>query len=362
MGLGIKLRQSPSGKELIGTPELSFVRWDDTNKEWVIGTGGGGGEFVNLSNVFYVDGGTTVAEADQVGNIEAPWETLEQGITGGGRIFYCTPVAYGSFSETPGAGENFEFHCLGGTGIGQLPNFTVKAGDRVLLYGDWSVGAVTLEAGAELWVSPDSLTQIVSIAGTVSSVVRLFGVYQSSQCTIGDIDVGSLFAENWVFTNPIETTGGDGTEVNIELFNCRIAGASITSVGSITTDLTTINSIRISNVAVAVGDDGNLQVYDAPSVKEQYDTETIVEGINSFTVDFLGSRPGDTFTGSVVWQDTQPGLPDDAYLAVPVCHAADVVRVDIISTVDGGVSNSFILTVTRFPIADLPIPFSVPPP
>src|SRR5271157_570118 len=38
----------------------------------------GGGNFVNLSNVIFVDGGTTVTS--QTGNIEAPYSTIQEGI------------------------------------------------------------------------------------------------------------------------------------------------------------------------------------------------------------------------------------------------------------------------------------------
>jgi hypothetical protein len=53
----------------------------------VVAPGGGGGSLVNLTNIFWVDQATTVALADQTGNIEAPFATLTQALA------LCTDAA-----------------------------------------------------------------------------------------------------------------------------------------------------------------------------------------------------------------------------------------------------------------------------
>ncbi len=83
-----QLPLSAAGARLRGENLNDTLLWKPDLDVWETGPGGGGGgAFENLSNVCFIDGGTTIAEDEQTGNIERPFETIEQGITAGYRIF-----------------------------------------------------------------------------------------------------------------------------------------------------------------------------------------------------------------------------------------------------------------------------------
>lgn len=76
--MGIKLRQSTNGRELVGTVAGQVPVWNPATQEWDAGTAGG--ILTNLSHVWYVDFDTSVPLASQTGNIEAPFANLQTAI------------------------------------------------------------------------------------------------------------------------------------------------------------------------------------------------------------------------------------------------------------------------------------------
>lgn len=71
-------------------------------KATVATAAGGGATLTNLSNLLVIDHDTTVALADQIGNLEAPFATVQQGIDAAVAVGNPTPALYVAPSSTYG--------------------------------------------------------------------------------------------------------------------------------------------------------------------------------------------------------------------------------------------------------------------
>ncbi len=202
---------------------------------------------------------------------------------------------------------------------------------------------------------PDAAANIGACNGGVTNHTTLKGPDYLGQCTIGVItDVGAVHATFWAFTDDITILG------DVEMYGCDVGGT--VTAGNVNTDLFTINRIRENGDVVITGDDGDLFVDDAPSVKTVFTSRTIAEGPNLFITAMSNTEPGDTFSGSITWQDFGDAAVVNSLIGVPQCQTAGQVVVNILSPVDSGVSNDFTVIITKFPVGNLPIPEDVPPP
>src|ERR1700690_109101 len=107
----------------------------------------GTGSFVNLSNVLYVDGSTTVLVGAQTGNIEAPFSTIQAAINAcpvGGTVLITTA---GNYSATITIPNSLTLKALSNSvpGIAQTNNNSFSAASVVLGTVNITTGNVTFD-------------------------------------------------------------------------------------------------------------------------------------------------------------------------------------------------------------------------
>ena len=78
--MGNNIRIPPTGAFIVGTADGQILQWNNTTKKWDVVEAPSGGGGVALSNVLWVDKGTSVPLADQTGAAGAPFETIQQAL------------------------------------------------------------------------------------------------------------------------------------------------------------------------------------------------------------------------------------------------------------------------------------------
>jgi hypothetical protein len=182
--------------------------------------GGGGGSLTNLSNVFWVDYNTTVAPADQNGNVETPFARLAQAIAAvpDNSILLVTPNINYTTEGFLTVDKNINFIALGEANIhyGSIPVMimTIQAtGSITVTFRGFSIssgygwGYVICATGNEAVYMENCYLSGVdnTLGGTVHMTNCATSIYDQSRggTYIGcDINVGNVtFAGDMIFRN-----------------------------------------------------------------------------------------------------------------------------------------------------------------
>lgn len=257
--MGIKLRQAPSGQELVGTAPNQVCAWDNAAKRWIAQTVSSA-TLTNLSNTFYYDANTTVAPGSQDGNIETPYGSgnfqtaLDQLVDGSTLIIVSTDG-----TETGTYTVGFASITLTSLGLGpqNLPSFaqldlfnhcevTIQGLHVDLVNLNLcrvfpicsSIGQISDTAGSTIWGwapqarSADDATEHYALGNISAAHIHLYG-YE--------------LAGNVTATDPVK---------DVVLFGCEpsLNGSTLNIAGTLVTDTVTINFANQNNVTVTAAD------------------------------------------------------------------------------------------------------------
>ena len=168
------------------------------------------GNSTNLSNVIFVDGGTTVPSASQNGNIESPYATIQEGInacpTGG--LVFCTT---GTYAENPVIAKTINIQTITMPWNGIADNLSLGNPEGIIS------GDVTISAG------------LTSLTGfQLNNLVLTGGTTILNSCTVNvtvnnaeGLTWGNLIANDTTFSNTIDVK-------SFQTNNCIVSGISIT--------------------------------------------------------------------------------------------------------------------------------------
>lgn len=286
--MAIRVRESPSGKAVRGTPGVSLLgcvgtadEWDAVSASSVVGTG--------LTNTFFVDGGTTVALPDQNGSALRPFATVQQALdavlalpTQAGVALIC-PGDYSaealSFAPTAG-GEltlaGFASRMLGAsTGMVQIGSLGLQGSASRLHLENVQLDTLNLFAAATDSRLVMHSAVLTTLAGTLD--VASIEVYDSvlSSATIGgavellscesssfeELAMATLTAGEFsecTFTVGLSVNGGSGIG-GLVYTNCD-SGAIVTdsALGSIVFDFGDLFAVTADSIAIAAVSDSTV--------------------------------------------------------------------------------------------------------
>jgi hypothetical protein len=299
--------------------------------------GGGSGTLVNLSNVLFVDQGTSVALADQDGNIESPFATLVAGIaaaTADDSIF-LTPSSY--FIEGLITVDKL-LDLVGFGGSASTAGITLTAGVTIITTDLSCIGVLTVPATSFAYLTHGAVTGGITGDGsinlnkmTVTGSVVASEVIANDSTIVGNITLSGTIAR---FNNTdlaggtvITFSGAAGT-VTMDGYTYHkwllIPGTIVNGT------INVVNSLEraIVTVVFPIIGDGELTYIDVSMIG------TELEGI-------LANTP-------IAYNPVTDLVPADigGGLTVPSARvsADNTVRLTVVGPLDVGQSSDFIIT------------------
>lgn len=246
---------APSGNDIV-QPAAGPGRW------FIYPSGGGGADFVNLPNTFFVAQGTTVALADQIGNIEAPFETLAQALA----AIVALPTAPKCIIVFPGdysTEDPFVYNSSDAEngGVLTLVNGTQLHQQFGITNGNVTLPALTLTGNAnirgciltgvtpgfslELWLASCQMTTGQLSCTTLTTDEDCYLIADIVLLSIGSV------LRNTV-TGDISVPGDGGT--SLEMVDCDPTGdITLSGSGFVEMDDVTARNIALNGHAVVGG-------------------------------------------------------------------------------------------------------------
>ncbi len=351
--MGIRLRQSPSGKLLEGVSNGQVPVWNNTTREWDVGSPAGS-SIVPLSNVLYVDG-NSVAVGTPDGSIALPYLEIQDAIDAylidpGDAISVMVTGGFTYAALTLPESTTLQVTALGGPAV-NIGNITIADTSTLVLEG--LINAGDIDTGASSTVVLFGTRPFITVgAVTGGGSFSAFGAFNLSTITLPDGGIGlygwsdvtaavGALEANSVFANGVGCGGTVTATISAILLNSNVTGDLDT--GAFDTDLFTLNKMRIANIVI--GYTGSRTIYDAPTVIDE-DFEFPIfaaPGVDSVTIAFPGAKVGDSFSAAPV----DNGFPTDVVVGEPYCDTVDQVEIPIVcpTTSAGGPCG---MTVTRW--------------
>lgn len=299
-------------------------------------TGPAGGTFTNLTATLYVDGGTTVAPADQNGNIETPFAEVQDAIdalpSGSGTVLVVPGPTYAAVTLVDGS--RVAIKGIPAPGISLAPELTSLAlGSNTLCTVEGCIidAPVTSTAGGTLKLIGCPGTG-VNVA-TDTAVILLGTSGDSSETGYGDITGGSVWMRD-------SLCGGLASAGDVTLTQSGVAGPTGPSgLGTIQADLYSFARTKsLGGVFSAPAVD----VIDAPTTEVTVTVTGIAPAVEQVSVPLAGAEPGDAFALGVVDRDSTGCL-----VGAPACEVSGTLIVPVIA----GVAGDIVLRVARLPVA-----------
>jgi len=162
--MGSDIRIPPTGQFIVGTVNGQILQWNNTTKKWDLAAAPSGG-VTPLSDVVWIDGGTTVPLVDQDGSIGAPYATIQQALDGMSGTQLCALICPGDYTaEVLSFGTNIKVQLQGVARPGAGAGFN---GANAM------IGSLTTISGGEqgsLTLVNLECTQNLELAGSVVCV------------------------------------------------------------------------------------------------------------------------------------------------------------------------------------------------